>query len=440
MLCVCAANPSCAILRLIAALFSQSICLALLFNVEDAGMSAQSADVSSSIRLHSQLIRSAQIGDLLAQISGGDAKSLPSAALTVQQPGPAAKRKADDDLRREVSKNRRGSMSTPTPKALQATRPTDKSATKQQTQPGSSQRPPAAAAEAKVSNRKGNGHATTKAPTPARPPVSSAVGGVAVPKPPPKKGSFAEIMARGQRAQAVMGQVGKIQHKKVERASIVKRHDGNEAQTAAVPKDVGRKVSRPTGYKGSAKLGQLNGHIGQSQSRGSRDGKGVGSRTATVAGKAALGKKSSVAPLEEKKPKPRMAAQATTGYAGTARPRTAQAVKKDTDPRGGALLNRSAHRPSMSSRRRYEDQYDEDMDDFIEYDDEEDDGPRYGYASDASSDMEAGMEELDHEERYAERIARKEDVEEERLERSLRMAKEERKKRAFEALRAGKQR
>ncbi|PHH75274.1 hypothetical protein CDD83_4428 [Cordyceps sp. RAO-2017] len=106
------------------------------------------------------------------------------------------------------------------------------------------------------------------------------------------------------------------------------------------------------------------------------------------------------------------------------------------------MLNAPAARHGSSKRSRFEDDYDEDMDDFIEYDDDEggEDGPRYGYASDGSSDMEAGLEELDVEERRAELLARKEDIEEERLEKSLKAAKEDRKRQALEALRAGKRR
>jgi hypothetical protein len=79
------------------------------------------------------------------------------------------------------------------------------------------------------------------------------------------------------------------------------------------------------------------------------------------------------------------------------------------------------------------------MDDFIDYDDEDDEGgPRYDYASDASSDMEAGLEDIDGEERLAEQIARREDIEQERLERKLKADKEARKRQALEQLRAGR--
>jgi hypothetical protein len=49
--------------------------------------------------------------------------------------------------------------------------------------------------------------------------------------------------------------------------------------------------------------------------------------------------------------------------------------------------------------------------------------------------MEAGLDELDQEERRAEFIGRREDQEEDRLEKSLKTAKEERKRKALDALR-----
>ncbi|WKT48751.1 hypothetical protein QSH57_013681 [Fusarium oxysporum f. sp. vasinfectum] len=81
---------------------------------------------------------------------------------------------------------------------------------------------------------------------------------------------------------------------------------------------------------------------------------------------------------------------ATTGYTGTARPRPGGDVgkKKKEAPRGGALLN-----------------------------------------------MEAGMDDIDDEERQAERLAKIEDLKEERLEKQLKAEKEARKRQALEAMR-----
>lgn len=146
---------------------------------------------------------------------------------------------------------------------------------------------------------------------------------------------------------------------------------------------------------------------------------------------------------ERKEERKQKQAAATTGYTGTARPKPEFQVNKKRDTnRGGALLNTRPPRPS-AHKSRLADEYDEDLDDFIDYDDEEDDGgggPRYGYESDGSSDMEAGLEDIDHEEHRAEVIARREDIEEQRLEQSLKAAKEDRKRKALDALRAGRRR
>lgn len=162
---------------------------------------------------------------------------------------------------------------------------------------------------------------------------------------------------------------------------------------------------------------------------------GAGARPPAGRGKVAASTAAAAAEEEAAK-KMKKAAQATTGYTGTARPKPGNPVRKDA-PRGGALLNAPRHSTSKNSR--YEDDYDEELDDFIEYDDEEDEGgrgPRYDYDSEGSSDMEAGLDELDQEERRAEFIGRREDQEEERIEKSLKAAKEDRKRKAFEALRA----
>lgn len=142
---------------------------------------------------------------------------------------------------------------------------------------------------------------------------------------------------------------------------------------------------------------------------------------------------------EEQEKKTKKAAQFNSGYTGTARGKPPVSTKSKRDaPRGGALLNVPKPRTGASRGSRYEeDDYDEELDDFIDYDDEEDDGggPRYEYASDGSSDMEAGMDDVFEEEQRAEKIARREDLEEARLEESLKREKDKR-RRALEELRA----
>ncbi|KAG5983430.1 hypothetical protein E4U55_008200 [Claviceps digitariae] len=354
------------------------------------------------------------ISDLLAQISGGTANNdaAPAIRRTVSVP---AKRKPDDDLRRNDK----------APRTVQSGPGSVKPNARAQSQYTGSARP-----SSTLGSKSGSSTPKlAKAGLPSRPSTASAAAAPAPPPPrgPPKKGSFAEILARGQRAQAVMGQVGKIQHKKVEKGAIKKSRE--EPQAASTPV----KGRAAAGYAGTAKPGQRNG-LNVVQKPSVKDAqRGNGARPIAVGrvkGKAAAAEEAEAAKKLKK------AASATTGYTGTARPKLDNPARKKDAPRGGALLNVPRHTSSKASR---EEEYDEELDDFIEYDDEEEEdigGPRYDYASDGSSDMEAGLEDIDHEERRAEYIGRREDMEEERLEKTLKMAKEERKRRALEEMRA----
>ena len=219
-----------------------------------------------------------------------------------------------------------------------------------------------------------------------------------------------------------MGQVGKIQHKKVEKGAAKSKEETKPATQV--------RGKSSTGYAGNSKPAPRYSANGTgSLKRVARDG---------AAPRSKLGATKSRAEEEVAVKIVKKAALATTGYTGTARPKLIDPARKKDAPRGGALLNAPKPRHGSSKRSRYEDDYDEELDDFIDYDDDEEDGPRYGYASDASSDMEAGLDELDVEERRAEILARKEDVEEERLEKTLKAVKEDRKRKALAALRAGK--
>ncbi|KOS19698.1 hypothetical protein ESCO_001149 [Escovopsis weberi] len=354
------------------------------------------------------------IGDLLAQISGDKASGSPAPAA--RRPDPVtSKRKAVEDLNRSASS--KTPRFTPTPNAKPARPPTNNDIPPRST-------PNIPARPLSNGNRSSRPVATAKRPLPPPPPSESLK-----PKGQPKRGSYAEILARGQRAQAVMGQVGKIQHKKVEKGSIKKDAPVPREEVAKKPL-VAAQGRRPvSGYSGTAKPAlQRNGSMERAAASRNRAG-------APAPKPGAAGKKSAAAEVEKKVKK---AALATTGYTGTARPRPEAPSKKPNAPRGGALLNLAAPRARTSQQSRYEDDYDEELDDFIDYDDEEEGPPRYDYASDASSDMEAGIDDIDDEERQAERIARREDLEQERLEKTLKNAKEERKRKALEALRANR--
>ncbi|KJZ73050.1 hypothetical protein HIM_07622 [Hirsutella minnesotensis 3608] len=359
------------------------------------------------------------IGDLLAQISGG--KSSSASPSTPNLPRPNAlpfKRKADSDLRDASKATRRDPL--PQASSLPSRSSNDR---------------PAQSPHPAVSNGARPSPATSTRPAPplpklSRPSVAArSQPAAATPSPvsraPPKKGSFAEILARGQRAQAVMGQVGKIQHKKVEKGAVKTKDD---VKPAAPVKGKGAAA-----YKGSSRTTSHGGNNGHATRKEARE-PDTQRTNASASKRAAIEQE-----MAEKKMK--KAAQATTGYTGTARPKPGNPAKKKDAPRGGALLNAPVPRHGSTKRSRYEDDFDEELDDFIEYDDEEDGdmGPRYDYASDGSSDMEAGLDDIDVEEQRAEMLARKEDIEEERLEKTLKAAKEDRKRKALEALRASKQ-
>ncbi|EON97795.1 putative spt2 chromatin protein [Phaeoacremonium minimum UCRPA7] len=235
-----------------------------------------------------------------------------------------------------------------------------------------------------------------------------------------------------------MGAVGKIQHKALDKVPTKREREELKAeQTKGL-----RRGAKPQNTKpGHARLG-ANG------SGASRDGDldrprgGTSSMTRRKDGGKSLNGKTAKSVEEDKKLK--KAATATTGYTGTARPppgaSRAGSSSKPTAPNG----SRDRHHESrpygaFSARRNRDDDYDEELDDFIEYDDDE---PEYGgdrrrgygdYSDeDDESDMEAGLSDIDVEERRAEIYARQEDRREEALERKLKLEKEERKRRLLE--------
>ena len=202
----------------------------------------------------------------------------------------------------------------------------------------------------------------------------------------PKKGSYAEIMARAKANQAKPLAVGTISHK---------------------PKGKGARS-----YKQELKL--------QKQARRDkrlgivRDQSGTRPSFAADVTRMAEGNRKGVRPIPTapiKKPKPQPA------YKGTMNPAsmTAKAKEKAT---------------AQTTRRHNE--YAGTDDNLDEEDEvEEDDG--YGYDDDESDEMEAGFMDVEEEETAAARVARKEDEEEARLEAQLKREKEERKKK-MEAL------
>lgn len=246
---------------------------------------------------------------------------------------------------------------------------------------------------------------------------------------PPKKRSYAEIMARAKANSEQRESLGKIQHKTVERSMTMKERKEMKTEDAKRAKTAARKLA--TG--GASRPG--------ARSRPAADTtRASGSRSSFAASGATKTKKS--APVEEKKIK--KAALATTGYTGTARPRPGAS----TPAKGGASSrpcsdSQSRDRPRYggplsTSRRRNEE--DEEMDDFIVDDEDEEQEPGYGKgrqyrydSDDDESDMEAGISDIEDEEQEAARYARREDLEQEALEKRLKREKEERKRKFLDS-------
>ncbi|KAJ8071145.1 hypothetical protein OCU04_001485 [Sclerotinia nivalis] len=321
------------------------------------------------------------IGDLLAQISGG-----PNPTLTMSTATLPPKRKANDDLRKPVDKLQRPNTVATSKPITQAQRPTavDTSMGRMRIDTNSRRPAPSSANTANTTFKNGQ-------PTP--PPSSTESAK------PPKKGSFAEILARGKAAQASLGQVGKIQHKRIEKAPPKREMDKARTQkgkTIQKGLEPNSKFQRPS---------QVSGRNIQSGTNGTKSG----------------GAKAPPPAVEKKIKK---AATATTGYTGTARPRPGGGTTT-SKPAASSYSSRSGGNDRYKNGRKNLDRYyatDEDEDD-MEEDVEEDD-----YASDVSSDMEAATFEVDEEEEMAAAIARKEDAE--ALAEENRLKKEKAEKRA----------
>ncbi|EHK99281.1 hypothetical protein M7I_4846 [Glarea lozoyensis 74030] len=162
-----------------------------------------------------------------------------------------------------------------------------------------------------------------------------------------------------------------------------------------------------------------------------------GKMSAGVNGK--MGKNGKAPPPEPEK-KIKKAALATTGYAGTARPKPgAKPGQKSSHASSSRERDRYGRQlPALGSRRDRYDSYEDDEEDDME-EGEEDDQP--DYESDVSSDMEAAAFEVDEEEEFATRIARKEDAEALAEENRLKREKAEKKKKLMAmAAKAGKRR
>ena len=297
-------------------------------------------------------------------------------------PSPVQKRKADDDLQRTTDKLVRRDQ----PVASSATTMTQIKKTANLLPAAANPRPSAAA----YTNERVN------PPTPSNG-TGAATASAGEPAKPPKKGSYAEILARAKAAQATLGKVGRIQHKAIEKG-LRKRERQELKEQGSQSHRVSKRPSKP-GVRTTA--------------REDRNGRREDS------GKISSKIKASAVP--EKKIK--KAALATTGYTGTARPNPA-AIKSSKSTMPARPSEKSGYGRSSSGRR---DTYaSEDEDEEDEEDEEED------YGSDVSSDMEADVFDIDEEEERAARIARKEDEEALREEARHQREKEEKRRRLAE--------
>lgn len=368
------------------------------------------------------------IADILGSITG----EAPGSSSSKPAPRPALvtpKRKAEDDLRTAAPKAPRtesnaDSLSRPNGNSPRPSpRPSDRPPASLSSKPAlSSSRPPIKLSTASAP-RPGTTSNGTK-PLPTRPAVAatSASG-------PPKRSSFAEIMARAKANSDVRESLGKISHKPLERNLTMKERKELKAEEAKKGKGSAR--NGPSSRSGSASApSRVTGKPGAERAR-------VSPTASSASSKA----KAKAQAAEEEKKKVKKAALATTGYTGTARPRpdAASASKAGSsarpDARGRSYGGSRFGGPLSAPPRRREEE-DSELDDFIVDDEEEDDygGREPEYYSDDESDMEAGIDDIDAEETAAERRARLEDQAEQALEARLKREKEERKRRAMEAM------
>lgn len=202
----------------------------------------------------------------------------------------------------------------------------------------------------------------------------------------PKKGSYAEIMARAKATESKAKAVGVINHKPKDKMPISYKKEMKMQKKVAMNKKLG--------IKDDGKRPSSSGSMSSSSAPGAAEGKKVPQPTYKGTAKPA-------------KPQPT--------YKGTMKPGVSSTQKSTTNDKDG--------RPSKPRYDEYAATDEDDLDD-VEVNE---------YGSDESDDMEAGFSDVEQEETVAARTARKEDEEEARLEAQLKREKEERKKR-LEAL------
>ena len=196
----------------------------------------------------------------------------------------------------------------------------------------------------------------------------------------PKKGSYAEIMARAKATQSKPPAIGVISHKPKEQAALTYKKALKMKQRALKDKKLGIKAEKRPSSSGS---------MSSSPAPGNAEAK------------------KAIQP----------------GYKGTAKPKVEPTYKGTMKPGSSAEPKaKPRNRAGDTSKVRYDEYAATDEDDLDDV--EEDD-----YGSDESDDMEAGFSDVEQEESAASKAARKEDEEEAKLEAKLKSEKEERKRR-----------
>ena len=272
------------------------------------------------------------------------------------------------------------------PGQLASTKPTVKPLTNRAETPGTD-RP-------KLSSAKTLANAKSESGTSVKPPSQAQANlNATVPKNPPKKGSFAEIMAR-QNAAKVAPAPGLLQNKPIEKISEKKKLMLMKRGLWDREKNAPKKKAEKPGQN-------LNSSKSQERVQGAM--------------------------------KDKAKENVDTGYKGT--PKAAPLTPKPQPTYRGTMktvpkdLPKREKAKARQSRDRYLDtDEEEDGDEEVEHDEIEEDVSVNGY-SDESDDMEAGFGDVENEEEEAARQARKDDAAEAAMEAKLKREKEERKKR-----------
>ncbi|KAI9847211.1 MAG: hypothetical protein M1837_003075 [Sclerophora amabilis] len=292
---------------------------------------------------------------------------------------PGQKRKAEQEIERIAHKSPK--KETPSPSAVQRSRPLTETAL--------------------VPVRHNNAKDNTK-------PIASP-SPVTAPKAQPRKGTFAETLARARAAQTLPAQVGAIKHKPKEYLSKKERLALQEKAkvSAKVQKDSRNGDARKDPkFKGTSRAVDLN-----------QDSSSPGNKGNARAKADRVGYKGTS-----------QAIKAESDYKGTSRARSQELSYKGTSVlKASRLARKESFRDESRDRSRSSSQHSPARYRYASYSDEEDDVADHD--SEGSSDMEAAPHELEDEEFMSLKTARKEDEEALREEMALKREKELKRKR-----------